>query len=79
MNRIAIRSSLIAVLIVTLLAGCASTRSGAGAAVSFNSRKPAAAGLEPGEQVDYAGHRCSNPNFHVKTHPCVFPRRPATP
>ncbi|HKU00385.1 MAG TPA: hypothetical protein VJS30_28195 [Paraburkholderia sp.] len=31
----------------------------------------------PGEQIDYAGHRCGNPNEHVKTHLCLFPRRPS--
>ncbi len=31
--------------------------------------------LGPGEQVDYAGHRCGNPNLHIKTHLCLYPRR----
>jgi hypothetical protein len=31
--------------------------------------------LAPGEQIDYAGHRCGNPNLYVKMHLCVFPRR----
>jgi hypothetical protein len=33
------------------------------------------ANLAPGEQIDYAGHRCGNPNLYVKTHLCIFPRR----
>jgi len=35
------------------------------------------ADLMPGEQIDYAGHRCGNPNLYVKTHPCLFPQRNA--
>ncbi|MBR8069188.1 hypothetical protein KDW23_29955 [Burkholderia cenocepacia] len=78
--RPAIRLALIAVLIVPLFAGCASTRfdttktTSAGAA-----RKPVPADLAPGEQVDYAGHRCGNPNLYVKTHPCVYPPRDFAP
>ena len=73
--RPAIRLALIAVLIVPLFAGCASTRSGTTATASAAARKPVPADLTPGEQVDYAGHRCGNPNLHVKTHPCVYPQR----
>jgi hypothetical protein len=67
--RPAIRLALIAALTVPLYAGCVSTRSDTTAAA----RKAAPANLMPGEQVDYAGHRCGNPNMHVKTHPCLFP------
>ncbi|WP_232451021.1 hypothetical protein [Burkholderia ubonensis] len=66
MNQIDRRFSAIAVLIIPLLAGCVS--SGVG------ERKAIAGYPAPGEQVDYAGHRCGNPNLHVKTHPCVFPQ-----
>ncbi|WP_256979703.1 hypothetical protein [Burkholderia sp. AU16741] len=75
LHRPAIRFSLIAVLIVPLFAGCASTRSGTTALASAAARKPVPADLPPGEQVDYAGHRCGNPNLYVKTHPCVYPQR----
>ncbi|WP_175909416.1 hypothetical protein [Burkholderia metallica] len=77
-----LRLTLIAVLIVTLLAGCASTRSGtattAPSAAPATARKPAPADLMPGEQIDYAGHRCGNPNLYVKTHTCLFPQRNGT-
>ncbi|KVF22592.1 hypothetical protein [Burkholderia cepacia] len=85
--RPAIRLALIAVLIVPLFAGCTSTRSGptpAGSATSTTSttpaaaRKPVPADLMPGEQIDYAGHRCGNPNLYVKTHVCLFPQRSGT-
>ncbi|WP_260435978.1 hypothetical protein [Burkholderia sp. Bp9143] len=79
MHRPAIRLSLIAVLVVPLLVGCVSTRPDTAAAAPSAARKPAPVDLLPGEQVDYAGHRCGNPNFHVKTHPCVFPKRDVTP
>ncbi|MEF9440148.1 MULTISPECIES: hypothetical protein [Burkholderia] len=75
LHRPAICLALIAVLIVPLFAGCASTRSGATATVSAAARKPAPTDLTPGEPVDYAGHRCGNPNLYVKTHPCVYPQR----
>ncbi|WP_431823349.1 hypothetical protein [Burkholderia sp. F1] len=74
MNHIDRRLSVIAVLIIPLLAGCVS---GGGVASSVGERKAVARDLAPGEQVDYAGHRCGNPNLHVKTHPCVFPQRSA--
>ncbi|WP_260426582.1 MULTISPECIES: hypothetical protein [unclassified Burkholderia] len=78
-HRPVIRLSLIAVLIVPLFAGCVSTRSDTGAAVPAAAREPAQADLMPGEQIDYAGHRCGNPNLYVKTHPCVFPKRNVMP
>ncbi|UXU90284.1 hypothetical protein [Burkholderia sp. S-53] len=78
-HRPVIRLSLIAVLIVPFLAGCASPRSDTGTTVSAAARKPVPADLMPGEQIDYAGHRCGNPNLHVKTHPCLFPQRNQTP
>ncbi|HDR9876603.1 TPA: hypothetical protein QDE50_05865 [Burkholderia cenocepacia] len=79
LHRPAIRLSLIAVLIVPLFAGCASTRSGTTVTPPAAARKPAPADLTPGEQIDYAGHRCGNPNLYVKTHPCVYPRRNSAP
>ncbi|MDN7585692.1 hypothetical protein [Burkholderia seminalis] len=79
MHRPAIRLTLIAVLIVPLFAGCASTRSGTTEAKPATARKPVPADLTPGEQLDYAGHRCGNPNLYVKTHPCLFPRRNPAP
>ncbi|MDW9232092.1 hypothetical protein C7S15_4147 [Burkholderia cepacia] len=72
---------MIAVLIVPLFAGCTSTRSGptpAASATPAAARKPVPADLMPGEQIDYAGHRCGNPNLHVKTHVCLFPQRSGT-
>ncbi|WP_175876966.1 hypothetical protein [Burkholderia sp. BCC0097] len=76
--RPAIRLALIAVLIVPLFAGCASTRSDTTATYGA-ARKPVPADRAPGEQVDYAGHRCGNPNLYVKTHPCVYPPRDSAP
>ncbi|WP_230946620.1 hypothetical protein [Burkholderia cepacia] len=84
LHRPAIRLTLIAVLIVPLFAGCTSTRSGPTPNVSATSttpaaaRKPVPADLMPGEQIDYAGHRCGNPNLYVKTHVCLFPQRSGT-
>ncbi|MCA8488311.1 hypothetical protein [Burkholderia arboris] len=78
-DRPAIRLALIAVLIVPLFAGCASTRSGTPAAAPAAARKTVPADLMPGEQIDYAGHRCGNPNLYVKTHTCLFPQRIGTP
>ncbi|WP_230950178.1 hypothetical protein [Burkholderia cepacia] len=84
MHRPAIRLALIAVLIVPLFAGCTSTRSCPTSSASTPSatpaaaRKPVPADLMPGEQIDYAGHRCGNPNLYVKTHVCLFPQRNAT-
>ncbi|CAB3964815.1 MULTISPECIES: hypothetical protein [Burkholderia] len=80
--RPAIRLTLIAVLIVPLFAGCASTRSGTtptAQAAPAAAKKPVPADLMPGEQIDYAGHRCGNPNLYVKTHNCLFPQRNSTP
>ncbi|HFT8006313.1 TPA: hypothetical protein ACU9T0_002162 [Burkholderia cenocepacia] len=79
LHRPAIRLALIAVLIVPLFSGCASTRSGATVTPPAAARKPAPADLTPGGQIDYAGHRCGNPNLYVKTHPCVYPRRNSAP
>ncbi|WP_244102179.1 hypothetical protein [Burkholderia ambifaria] len=64
-------------LLVSLLAGCASVRPGTGPAASTSApkAKPVAGELMPGEEVDYAGHRCGNSNLYVKTHPCLFPQR----
>lgn len=84
LRRPAVRLALIAVLIVQLFAGCTSTRSGPTPNVSATSttpaaaRKPVPADLMPGEQIDYAGHRCGNPNLYVKTHVCLFPQRSGT-
>ncbi|MGU7811391.1 hypothetical protein [Burkholderia sp. AW49-1] len=81
-DRPAIRLSLLALLIAPLVAGCASSRPDAGTAGSSAPRavrNVVPAGLTPGEQIDYAGHRCGNPNFYVKTHPCLFPKRNVTP
>ncbi|WP_256978369.1 hypothetical protein [Burkholderia sp. HI2500] len=73
---------MIAVLIVPLFAGCTSTRSGTmptSQATPAAAKKPVPADLMPGEQIDYAGHRCGNPNLYVKTHNCLFPQRNSTP
>jgi len=81
MNCLSVRSSRRAMLVISLLvplfAGCASVRPDTRpvALTSAPKAKPAAGELMPGEQVDYAGHRCGNPNLYVKTHPCLFPRR----
>ncbi|ASW01570.1 hypothetical protein CJU94_25745 [Paraburkholderia aromaticivorans] len=65
---------LVAAVIAAGLAGCAgNSRKPAG--TSDSTRAAAPANLAPGEQIDYAGHRCGNPNLYVKTHLCVFPRR----
>lgn len=81
-DRPAIRLSLLALLIAPLVAGCASSRPDSGTVGSSAPkavRNAVPAGLTPGEQIDYAGHRCRNPNFYVKTHPCLFPKRNVTP
>ncbi|WP_254601540.1 hypothetical protein [Burkholderia lata] len=81
-HRPAIRLALIAVLIVPLFSGCASTRSGTAPTAQTRpaaAKKPVPADLMPGEQIDYAGHRCGNPNLYVKTHTCLFPQRISTP
>ncbi|WP_254616772.1 hypothetical protein [Burkholderia metallica] len=79
LHRPAIRLTLVAVLIVPLFAGCVSKRSGGTETAAVASREPVPADLTPGEQVDYAGHRCGNPNLYVKTHPCVYPQRNSAP
>ncbi|RQS24742.1 hypothetical protein DIE06_01120 [Burkholderia sp. Bp8998] len=81
MNRLSARSSLLVPLLVLLLAGCASVRPGTGSATSTGAAKarPGAAEPMPGEQIDYAGHRCGNPNLYVKTHPCLFQQRNVAP
>ncbi|RKF50167.1 hypothetical protein [Paraburkholderia fungorum] len=64
-------------VIVASLTGCAnpgSERRAAGASPEAKQAK-APVDLAPGEQVDYAGHRCGNPNLYVKTHLCLYPRR----
>ena len=71
-------SCLLAALGAASFAGCAQTASKPVAASSTPSTAHKVAtptDLAPGEQVDYAGHRCGNPNLHVKTHLCLFPRR----
>jgi len=67
-------------LLVPLLAGCAPVRRGTGSVAPARAAKeqPVAAKPMPGEQIDYAGHRCGKPNFHVKTHPRLFPQRNVT-
>ena len=78
MNPPAIRLSLLALLIAPLVAGCAFPRPDAATVTSpapKAARNAMPADLMPGEQIDYAGHRCGNPNFYVKTHPCLFPKR----
>lgn len=69
---------LLAAGVIGSLAGCVQPGSKAEVADSTlstgQSAKPPA-DLAPGEQIDYAGHRCGNPNLHVKTHLCLFPRR----
>lgn len=72
-----LKSSLAAV-VAAGLAGCAGV--GGKPPAPGNTQSPTSAvmpvtDLAPGEQVDYAGHRCGNPNLYVKTHLCVFPRR----
>ncbi|WP_230941335.1 hypothetical protein [Burkholderia diffusa] len=77
-DRPAIRLSLLALLIAPLAAGCAlfppdGETVGSSAPKAMRDAVPTA--LMPGEQIDYAGHRCGNPYFYVKVHPCLFPRR----
>lgn len=78
-------TSLVTTLAVAGLGGCANTagRSAHADAAAGDSTRAANAAkkpspptdLLPGEQIDYAGHRCGNPNLHVKTHLCLYPRR----
>ncbi len=76
--RVLLMKSFLTAVAVAGLAGCAQTPRtsavGGGGASSVQTAKTAP-DLMPGEQVDYAGHRCGNPNLHVKTHLCLFPRR----
>ncbi|TDG17626.1 hypothetical protein EYW47_37145 [Paraburkholderia silviterrae] len=67
---------LVCMFCVALLAACAQSadRGASARGPVDNAGQPA---LLPGEQIDYAGHRCGNPNTHVKTHLCLFPRRPS--
>jgi hypothetical protein len=67
----------LAAFLAASLAGCASNsgKSPASASKSTSTQTVEPPNLAPGEQVDYAGHRCGNPNLYVKTHLCVFPRR----
>ncbi len=77
MRAFMLKSSL-AAAIVTALAGCAGVSGKPPASANASSPTRATApltDLAPGEQIDYAGHRCGNPNLYVKTHLCVFPRR----
>ncbi|KWE80011.1 hypothetical protein [Burkholderia territorii] len=77
-DRSAIRLSLLALLFAPLLAACASVHRETemvGSAVPKAKRDVESAGSISEGQIDYAGHRCGNPNFYVKTHPCLFPRR----
>ncbi|REE22475.1 hypothetical protein B0G71_5686 [Paraburkholderia sp. BL27I4N3] len=74
--RVLLQKSALTAILATSLAGCAS--SGGEPAVAAKPRPSAhkaPTDLAPGEQIDYAGHRCGNPNLHVKTHLCLFPRR----
>ncbi|RKR36666.1 hypothetical protein B0G82_4709 [Paraburkholderia sp. BL17N1] len=74
--RALLQKSALTMILATSLAGCAS--SGGEPAVAVQPRASAhnaPTDLAPGEQIDYAGHRCGNPNLHVKTHLCLFPRR----
>ena len=70
-----LKSSLL-VAVAASFAGCASGGGKPAASVKTStSTQQVPADLAPGEQIDYAGHRCGNPNLYVKTHLCVFPRR----
>jgi type IV pilus biogenesis protein CpaD/CtpE len=74
--RALLQKSALLMILAAGLAGCAS--SGGKPAASANtsaSMQKAPTDLAPGEQIDYAGHRCGNPNLYVKMHLCVFPRR----
>ncbi|KVX44249.1 hypothetical protein [Burkholderia territorii] len=78
MDRSAIRLSWLALLIASLFAGCTSVNRDTKTvepSVPKATRDVERDGSTPGWQTDYAGHRCGNPNFYVKTHPCLFPRR----
>ncbi|KVN41643.1 hypothetical protein WJ63_24780 [Burkholderia pyrrocinia] len=65
------KARLVTFAVPFLLAGCALGNAGPAA----SSDTPRAAQASSDQLVDYAGHPCGNQNLHVKTHPCVFPRR----
>lgn len=75
MTRLYLRILAATSAIVLSLGGCASSNMTASGDAPARPPKILPKDLAPGEQVDYAGHRCGNPNLHVKTHPCVFPLR----
>ncbi|TKI19912.1 hypothetical protein FCO27_19280, partial [Bacillus pumilus] len=58
---------------VIALGGCATGDMATSGSAAAGRAKALPKDLAPGEQVDYAGHRCGNPNLRVKMHPCVFP------
>jgi hypothetical protein len=62
------------VLGAVALTGCAGDKGGA-ATTPTASLAGSPYVLAPGEQKDYAGHPCGNPNMYVKMHPCVFPQK----
>jgi hypothetical protein len=70
---------LAALFVIASLIGCAKPVGKpvvtAGKSTSTHKAVPPPMKLGPGEQVDYAGHRCGNPNLHIKTHLCLYPRR----
>lgn len=73
--RTLVLTTCLAGVIAVALGGCANLSGKPPAASSSPTQAGAPADLAPGEQIDYAGHRCGNPNLYVKTHLCVFPRR----
>lgn len=74
--RTLLQKSALTAIVATSLAACASSSGKPADAVKpATSAHKSPTDLAPGEQIDYAGHRCGNPNLHVKTHLCLFPRR----
>jgi type IV pilus biogenesis protein CpaD/CtpE len=69
------KSALTAILAASLAACAGSSGKPADAGKPSTSTHKSPVDLAPGEQIDYAGHRCGNANLHVKTHLCLFPRR----
>ncbi|RQQ67386.1 hypothetical protein [Burkholderia stagnalis] len=65
------KARLVTFAVSFLLAGCALGNADPAASPD----QPRAAPASSSRLVDYAGHPCGNQNLHVKTHPCVFPRR----
>ncbi|KVC57927.1 hypothetical protein [Burkholderia stagnalis] len=65
------KARLVTFAVPFLLAGCALGN----ADPATSPDQPRAAPASSSRLVDYAGHPCGNQNLHVKTHPCVFPRR----